>query len=156
MAAWMVEVGGGRLIMVEPNPKLRPKGSRAEARRGEPSGAEPSGAKPRQVKPSQNKAREAKPIPKKPSEAKILLASAVRARWSACTFASTSPGRCQDFPPLEALFKGGSVAEKLLDDALLRLCAGGDLGELSVFSAQVGPKGTYRAEHVLDFRRCHL
>ena len=57
---------------------------------------------------------------------------------------------------MEALFKGGSVVEQRLDDTLLNLCAGGDHGELSFFSAQVGPKGTYRTEHVVEFLRRHL
>ena len=84
------------------------------------------------------------------------LSSAVRARWSACTYSSTDPARFAEFPPLEALFKGGPVVEQRLDDTLLTLCAGGDLGDLTFFSAQVGPKGTYRTEHVVEFLRKHL
>ena len=84
------------------------------------------------------------------------LSSAVRARWSACTYSSTDPSRFVEFPPLEALFKGGATVEQRLDDMLLRLCAGGDLGDLSFFSAKVGPKGTYRTEHVVEFLRQHL
>ena len=43
-----------------------------------------------------------------------------------------------------------------MDDMLIRLCVGGDLGELSFFSAQVGPKGSYRTDHVVEFLRRHL
>ena len=83
-------------------------------------------------------------------------ASAVRTRWTATTYASTNPDRFTEYPPLEALFKGGIVVEQRLDDMLIRLCAGGDQGELSFFTAHVGPKGSYRTDHVLDFLRRHL
>ena len=43
------------------------------------------------------------------------LSSAVRARWSACTYSSTDPARFAEFPPLEALFKGGPVVEQRLE-----------------------------------------
>ena len=59
------------------------------------------------------------------------LSSAVRARWTATTYASTRPGNFIECPPLEALFKGGSGVEEKLDDMLIRFCAGGDQGELS-------------------------
>ena len=83
-------------------------------------------------------------------------ASAVRTRWTATTYASTDPARFAEYPPLEVLFKGGPVVEQRLDDVLIRLCAGGDQGELSFFTAQVGPKGSYRTEHVVEFLRRHL
>ena len=83
-------------------------------------------------------------------------ASAVRTRWTATTYASTNPDRFTEYPPLEALFKGGIVVEQRLDDMLIRLCAGGDQGELSFFTAQVGPKGSYRTDHVVEFLRRHL
>ena len=53
-------------------------------------------------------------------------ASAVRTRWTATTYASTNPDRFTEYPPLEVLFKGGTVVEQRLDDMLIRLCAGGD------------------------------
>lgn len=83
-------------------------------------------------------------------------ASAVRSRWTATTYASTNPDRFTEYPPLEVLFKGGTVVEQRLDDMLIRLCAGGDQGELSFFTAQVGPKGSYRTDHVIEFLRRHL
>ena len=84
------------------------------------------------------------------------IASAVRARWTATTFTSSSLDRFEEQPPLEAMFKGGEVVQQRLDDMLMSLCAGGDHGELSFFSAQVGPKGSYRVEHVVEFLRTHL
>ena len=83
-------------------------------------------------------------------------ASAVRSRWIATTYASTAPDRFTEYPPLEVLFKGGTVVEQRLDEAIIQLCAGGDLGELSFFTAQVGPKGAYRTGHVAEFLRRHL
>ena len=83
-------------------------------------------------------------------------ASAVRSRWTATTYASTKPDRFTEYPPLEVLFKGGTVIEQRLDDMLISLCAGGDQGELSFFTAQVGPKGSYRTDHVVEFLRRHL
>ena len=82
--------------------------------------------------------------------------SAVRTRWTATTYSSTRPDRFIEYPSLEVLFKGGTVIEKRLDDMLISLCAGGDQGELSFFSAQVGPKGSYRTDHVVEFLRRHL
>ena len=79
-------------------------------------------------------------------------ASAVRARWTACTWTSTQVARFEEHPPFEALFKGGDVIQQRLDEMLMTLCAGGDHGELSFFSAQVGPKGSYRTEHVVVLR----
>ena len=83
-------------------------------------------------------------------------ASAVRTRWTACTWTSSKVARFEEYPPLEALFKGGDVVQQRLDDMLMTLCAGGDHGELGLFSAQVGPKGSYRTEHVLSFLSTHL
>ena len=34
-------------------------------------------------------------------------ASAVRCRWTACTWTSSRIARFEEYPPLEALFKGG-------------------------------------------------
>ena len=83
-------------------------------------------------------------------------AAAVRMRWTATTYASTKPDRFTEFPPLEALFKGGPIVEQRLDDVLISLCAGGDQGELTFFTVQVGPKGSYRTDHVLEFLKRHL
>ena len=82
--------------------------------------------------------------------------SAVRSRWTACTYTSSEVGKFDEYPPLEVVFKGGPVVQKRLDDMLLTLCAGGDHGELGFFSAQVGPKGSYRVEHAVSFLRTHL
>ena len=82
--------------------------------------------------------------------------SALRSRWTACTYTSSRLGKFDEYPPLEAVFKGGPVVQQRLDDMLLTLCAGGDHGELGFFSAQVGPKGSYRTEHVLSFLSTHL
>ena len=51
--------------------------------------------------------------------------SAVRSRWTACTYTSSRIGKFDEYPPLEAVFKGGPVVQKRLDDMLLTLCAGG-------------------------------
>ena len=80
----------------------------------------------------------------------------MRSRWTACTYTSSRLGKFDEYPPLEAVFKGGPVVQKRLDDMLMTLCAGGDHGELGFFSAQVGPKGSYRTEHVLSFLSTHL
>ena len=76
-------------------------------------------------------------------------ASAVRCRWTACTSTSSRIARFEEFPPLEALFKGGDIIQGNMDDMLMSLCAGGDHGELSFFSAQAGPSVSYRVEHRL-------
>jgi len=83
-------------------------------------------------------------------------ASAVRCRWTACTWTSSRIARFEEYPPLEALFKGGEIIQGNMDDMLMSLRAGGDHGELSFFSAQVCPKGSYRVEHVVSFLRTHL
>ena len=58
--------------------------------------------------------------------------SATRMRWSATTYCSTDPTRFSEFPPLEALFKGGEVVQHRLDKLLRDLCAGGDCGHLDL------------------------
>ena len=78
-------------------------------------------------------------------------ASATRARWTATTYTSTHPERFEEFPPLEVLFKGGATVEERLNGMLLQLSSRGDHGELTFFSAQVGPKGSYRTDHVVAF-----
>ena len=82
--------------------------------------------------------------------------AATRARWSATTYCSSNAQKHGEWPPLEALFKGGPLVEQRLDDMLCSLCAGGEYGDLHYFSVQVGPKGSYRVEHVLQFLRRHL
>ena len=79
------------------------------------------------------------------------LSSAVRARWTACTYTASDLSRFEEFPPLEALFKGGEIIRQKLEDTLIDFCAGGDHGELAFFSVRTGPKGSYRTEHVVDF-----
>ena len=55
--------------------------------------------------------------------------SAVRSRWTACTYTSSRVGKFEEYPPLEVVFKGGPVVQKRLDDMLLTLCAGGGAKE---------------------------
>ena len=82
--------------------------------------------------------------------------SAVRARWSGCTYVSSHPDHFAEYPPLEALFKGGVIVEERLHTTLKTLCAGGEYGQIAWLSVATGPKGSYRREHIMSFLRIHL
>jgi len=72
------------------------------------------------------------------------------------THVASDLARFPERPPLEALFKGGVRVDESLYVALTDICAGGYYGHLPWFSAAVGPKGTYRPEHVFQYLRRHL
>ena len=83
-------------------------------------------------------------------------ASQTRERWTLNTHVrsvSPTPG---DWPPLEILFKGGAGVSAKVERTLQALCAGGDYGPLAWLSVAVGPKGSYRQEHVLRYLQRHL
>ena len=83
-------------------------------------------------------------------------ASSTRARWTANTYVTSRPGSFAPFPPLEIMFKGGPVVERRVVEHLRTLCAGGDLGDLRWVTVTTSDKGSYRAEHVVEFLRRHL
>jgi hypothetical protein len=60
------------------------------------------------------------------------------------------------WPSLEVLFKGGPGVCAKVERTFRSLCAGGDYGPLEWLSVAVGPKGSYRQEHVLAYMRRHL
>ena len=46
-------------------------------------------------------------------------ASAVRARWTACTWTSSKVARFEEYPPPGAVLKGGDVVQQRLADMLM-------------------------------------
>ena len=79
-----------------------------------------------------------------------------RDRWTLNTHVCSDPARFTDYPPLEAMFKGGPIVDKKVKHLLEHLCAGGDFGPMPWLSVTVGPKGSYRQEHVLRYLKRHL
>ncbi|MFM7981873.1 MAG: hypothetical protein ACKPKO_21395, partial [Candidatus Fonsibacter sp.] len=57
---------------------------------------------------------------------------------------------------MEALFKGGLRVGENVAAAANNIRAEGEYGANPWFSANVGPKGSYRLEHVLAFMQRHL
>jgi hypothetical protein len=72
------------------------------------------------------------------------------------THVCSDPARFPDYPPLEAMFKGGPIVNNKMQHLLENLCAGGDFGPMPWLSVTVGPKGSYRQEHVLRYLKRHL
>ena len=67
-----------------------------------------------------------------------------------------APRGPEEYPPLEALFKGGPRVVARAQAALDRLREEGDYGPLPWLSVTVGPRGSYRQEHVLKYLERHL
>ena len=61
-----------------------------------------------------------------------------------------------EWPPLKALFKGGTGVAAKVERTLKELCVGGEYCSLAWLSVAVGPKGSYRQGHVLKYLRRHL
>ena len=61
-----------------------------------------------------------------------------------------------EFPPLEALFRGGPRAVAIARVALDRLREEGEYGPLTWLSVAMGPGGSYRQEHVVKYLQRQL
>ena len=82
--------------------------------------------------------------------------SQTRERWTLNTHVLASPRADDEFPPLEALFKGGPRVAASARAALARLRDEGEYGPLTWMSVAVGPRGSYRQEHVQQYLQRHL
>ena len=79
-----------------------------------------------------------------------------RERWTLNTHVLAAPRGPEEYPPLEALFKGGPRVVARAQVALDRLREEGDYGPLTWLSVSVAPRGSYRQEHVLKYLERHL
>ena len=79
-----------------------------------------------------------------------------RDRWTLNTHVLLVPRGPEGHPPLEALFKGGPRVVARSQAALDRLREEGDYGPLAWLSVAVGPRGSYRQEHVLKYLERNL
>ena len=79
-----------------------------------------------------------------------------RERWTGNTDVTPRAAPCAPFPGRDMMLKGGLGFERLVEEHLRTLCAGGDCGDARRVPLTTSDKASFRAAHVLDFLRRHL